>query len=392
MRGKATGDPFRGWLSGRVLRWVGVAALVLVAVTTVTTDPRPGLEGRPLAILVVLVVYCASFVFGVVWRRRDGTGMEWQVALALTLLFTSSVALIWLQPDGLGWLGAFAAIGAAAWRLHIRTAALLYVGCLIALGIHLGLSGASASQIALSELGAVIFVSLSISVVQLRRSQREQARLIIELEETREAQAQAAALRERGRLAREMHDVLAHSLSGLLLQLEGARMLASRGTDPQIADAIDRAHHLARAGLDEARRAIGMLRDDELPGPERLPALAAEFEHDNGVPVTLAVSGAERALGSEARLTVFRTAQEALTNARRHAHPSHIDLRLSYEADGTRLVVEDQGQDGVAAGSLSSSGGGYGLTGMRERAELIGGRLHAARTSDGFRVELWVPA
>jgi signal transduction histidine kinase len=75
-----------------------------------------------------------------------------------------------------------------------------------------------------------------------------------------------------------MHDVLAHSLSGLLLQLEGARMLAAGNpADPRIPDAIDRAHHLGRTGLAEARRAIGMLRDDDLPGPDRLEELAAQF-------------------------------------------------------------------------------------------------------------------
>src|SRR5437763_5635549 len=113
-----------------------------------------------------------------------------------------------------------------------------------------------------------------------------------------------------------MHDVLAHSLSGLVLQLEGARLLVARdGASPEVAAAVERAHHLARAGLGEARRAIGMLRDDELPGLERLPALARDFERDTGVPCHVEITGSERELGSEARLTVYRVAQEALTNA-----------------------------------------------------------------------------
>ena len=77
--------------------------------------------------------------------------------------------------------------------------------------------------------------------------------------------------------------MLAHSLSGLMLQLEGARMLAADNpADPRLHQAVDRAHHLAKSGLDEARRAIGMLRDDDLPGPELLPGLAAQFEQDTG--------------------------------------------------------------------------------------------------------------
>src|SRR4029079_11445360 len=104
---------------------------------------------------------------------------------------------------------------------------------------------------------------------------------------SRTAQAQAAALSERQHLAREMHDVLAHSLSGLLRQCERARLRAARErkrVDPDLADAIERAHHLARAGLEESRRAIGMLRGDDLPGPERLDVLAAEFERDSDIP------------------------------------------------------------------------------------------------------------
>ncbi len=126
-------------------------------------------------------------------------------------------------------------------------------------------------------------------------------------------------LAERQRLAREMHDVLAHSLSGLALQLEGARLRASRHDDPDLVEALERAHHLARSGIEEARRAIGMLRDDELPGPERLAGLVAEFERDTGIPATITVDGDSHALDTDARLTLFRTAQEALTNVRKHA-------------------------------------------------------------------------
>src|SRR6202023_287868 len=99
------------------------------------------------------------------------------------------------------------------------------------------------------------------------------------------------------------------------LNLEGARLIAERGeADIRVADAIRRAHRLARTGLQEARRAIGMLRDDALPGPERLADLAAEFEAGSGVPCEVAVTGDGRDLGTDGRLTFYRVAQEALTN------------------------------------------------------------------------------
>jgi signal transduction histidine kinase len=223
---------------------------------------------------------------------------------------------------------------------------------------------------------------------RLGEGQEQAEQLLLELAQTREAQARAAVLAERQRLAREMHDVLAHSLSGLALQLEGARLRASGRDDPELVQSLERAHHLARSGIEEARRAIGMLRDDELPGPERLPALVAEFERDTGIPATISVAGDGGVLGSDARLTLFRTAQEALTNVRKHARAERVELRLAYEPAGMRLSVEDFG----APPSASPNGGGYGLTGMRERAELLGGTLTAAATDAGFRVELWVPA
>jgi signal transduction histidine kinase len=215
--------------------------------------------------------------------------------------------------------------------------------------------------------------------------------LLGELEQTRAAQVQAAALSERQHLAREMHDVLAHSLSALTLQLEGARLLAAaeQPDSGRIGAALERAHHLAQAGLRDARRAIGTLRDEELPGPQRLTGLAHEFERDSGVSCHLEVAGERRELDSPARLAVYRTAQEALTNVRRHANAERVELRLGYEPLGTRLVVEDFTPNGARAAPDSQ---GYGLTGMRERAELLDGTLTAAPTGTGFRVELWVPA
>jgi signal transduction histidine kinase len=191
-----------------------------------------------------------------------------------------------------------------------------------------------------------------------------------------------------------MHDVLAHSLSALAVQLEGARLLArSRGADPEVTEAIERGHGLARAGLEEARRAIEALRGGDMPGPDRLGALAAQFSEQTHVGCDLELDGEPRELSSEARLAVYRTAQEALTNVRRHARPAHVDLRLRYEPEGTRLVVEDRRADGDAgpAPGERERGLGYGLTGMRERAELLGGRLAAAPTATGFRVELFLP-
>mgnify|MGYP001791433513 FL=1 len=128
---------------------------------------------------------------------------------------------------------------------------------------------------------------------------------------------------------------------------------------------------------------------DALPGAGRSADLAADVQSDSGVPGLLTVTGVQSDLGPDSRLTLYRVAQEALTNIRKHARPGRVDPRLDYEEGGVRLSVEDRNADGDLP--APGDGTGYGLTGMRERAELLGGTLTNGPTQDGFRVELWVP-
>jgi len=225
-----------------------------------------------------------------------------------------------------------------------------------------------------------------------RGLQREQARTRAALEElraAREGQLEAARAEERAHLAREIHDVLAHTLSALAVQVEGAKlMLESHADEARALQSLDRAHRLAQEGLQEVRRAVGALRGESLPGPDALPDLVRGFADDSGIACRLEVEGAPVRLGPEAGLAIFRTAQEALTNVRRHADASEVALHLAYLGEGgAELVVEDRGRPRAVA-----SPGGYGLTGIRERAELLGGSLEAGPVAGGFRVRLRVPA
>jgi signal transduction histidine kinase len=318
-------------------------------------------------------------------RRRPAAAQ----APFFAALVLGSATLVALQPKGPAFLGAFIAVAAAAMRVRGAPGAAIAVLALVALPVaEVAGKDKSVFGALLQELGVIAFYVVARLAGRLADGQAQAEQLLRELEETRDAQARAAVLAERQRLAREMHDVLAHSLSGLALQLEGARLRASARDDVELASSLERAHQLARNGIEEARRAIGMLRDDELPGPERLPGLVAEFERDTGIPASIVVAGESHTLGPDVRLTLFRTAQEALTNVRKHAAARRVELRLAYERAGARLSVEDFG---TPAGA-TADGGGYGLTGMRERAELLGGTLAAAPTETGFRVELWVPA
>jgi signal transduction histidine kinase len=108
------------------------------------------------------------------------------------------------------------------------------------------------------------------------------------------------------------------------------------------------------------------------------------------VPCSVATTGSGRDLGADGRLTLYRVTQEALTNVRKHARAGRVEIRLAYEPSGTRLTIEDFGT--CPQRPAPAGGTGYGLSGMKERAELLGGTLTAGPTAGGFCVELWVPA
>jgi len=370
------------------IRVLSVAAIVFVAVTSFQARPAPGGHGQALGVALVLVAFCGASIAAMRLTRAQPA-----VQLAVPLLAVAGAAtLVGLQANGAAFLGVFPAIGFAALVLPVRLSAVVAGAAIAAVSAAWVADGrAGIAGIVLNDFAIVAIYLLSLFARRLRESNQRAELLLSELEQTRAGQAQAAMLAERQRLAREMHDVLAHSLSGLVLNLEGAMLLASQGgADPQVSDAIYRAHRLAKSGLQEARRAIGMLRDDALPGPQRLGVLAAEFEADSGVPCQVTVTGAEAELGTDARLTMYRVAQEALTNIRKHARPGRVEVRLAYESSVTRLIVEDFGRCGEPP--APDEGTGYGLTGMSERAELLGGTLTAGPTDGGFRVELQVPA
>jgi signal transduction histidine kinase len=379
-RGMMEGPGERATVEVKFLRILGFIYLALFVFATASTEPHPSYHGSGLAVALGFV----GFIVGLVVTNPRAELSEDRRLTGLLLVLVSSAILAAFQPKGL-WQASPYFIGVvAAMRLERRRAVAVMAVTLAVLATIGAIRGEWGSSV--SVLVAVVPWFLLIRVMRRLREQNE------ELMRSRAAEARSAAAAERGRVAREMHDVLAHSLSALALQLETTRLLAGRrDTDPEVTRAIDRAHHLAAGGLEEARRAIGALRGDELPGPERLDALAHTFEEQSGVVATVEVRGDPRPLEPEARLALYRTAQEAFTNVLRHAAPERVELLLDYRNEATVLTVRDHGAL-PAAVPAGSPGGGYGLTGMRERAELLGGRLAAEPTRDGFRVELWLPA
>ena len=188
---------------------------------------------------------------------------------------------------------------------------------------------------------------------------------------TRAARERAAAFAERTRLARELHDVLAHTLSGLSVQLAGARLLAeTTGADPRLVDQVSRAQALARDGMGNAKRVVSALRGDALP-------------------VTLTVTGTAKPLVPEAGLAVYRAVQEALTNTTKYAgRGATASVAVSWSDDAVHVKVVDRAGEAATARGPS---GGYGLAGLAERAALLGGHATAGPVDGGFRVQLRLP-
>jgi signal transduction histidine kinase len=234
-------------------------------------------------------------------------------------------------------------------------------------------------------LGTVVLsaeVLLAALLADRRVSRR--ARLAA-LEVERDQQAEIGAARERARIARELHDVVAHSLAVMVAQADGGRYAA-----PEDPDAASRAlAQIAATGRDalaQMRRLLGVLRADaesaDLPGLVRRLAGA-------GLPVELAVEGPARALPAELESCIHRVAQEALTNVLKHADsPRRVEVVLCYRDAEVELTVRDDGR-GIAAGD----GRGHGVAGMRERVALHSGTLHVGpRAGGGYEVRARLPA
>jgi signal transduction histidine kinase len=221
--------------------------------------------------------------------------------------------------------------------------------------------------------------------------------LVAQAQRTRAQEQRAATLDERARLAREIHDLLAHSLGALGIQLEAAQALLTDKRDiDRAVPLLDQARRLAATGLEETRQAINALRTDTSPLPESLASLAEGHRQQLGSPVDLAVAGEAYPLSPDANLALIRVTQEALANAAKHAPSAPINISLEYGAHETLLSIvnascgdsiEKEGSSKVS----SQPGGGYGLAGMRERLLLLNGTLAAGPSELGWTVRARIP-
>lgn len=378
------------WVVGAVR----AAGLVFVLITVSAAEPRPVAAGQGLAVGVALAVSAAAWI---AWMLAGGKRRL--AAAALMVMGLAGGALAGLSPSGPALVvGCMAVAGAGAGLPLDRSVAVVAgtVASFASTSLTVGRDPA--------VLFGYIFAFAGLWSLGLTRrayiGRAEQAELMLaEARRAHQAEAQAAAIAERARIAREIHDVLAHSLAAVSVNLQAAEGLLTAGSlpagNPELVKALDcvtRAGTLTRDGLAAARRAVLALREDEAPLPELLSSLAAGHRADCDPAADLSITGQARPVPADVSLTVYRTAQEALTNAAKHAPGEPIVVSLGYEAGQVTVTIVNPLPGDGASGPLAATGAGYGLTGLRERAALAGGVLAAGPAGGTWRVCLRIPA
>ena len=403
--------------------------LVITAITVPLSTPQFAESGRGIATAVALGV---STVAWAIWLFVEDRPRLWLALLAVMGAAGGALA-------GLSSLSTAVAIGfvvtiTAGARLATEVSFAIVAETVAAFLVAAIAGGADVGAIVGWSCGFVGLWAFGLTrrAYLLRALDAEEA-----LEQARRAYAaetQAAALAERARIAREIHDVLAHALAAVSVNLQAAEGLLDAIPDkgPELAKVVgcvERAGALTKEGMTEARRAILALRDEpdavtagyaarpagrpEGPAPAADPAGAApaaalaaaaerltprlrtlvdEHRADGDAAVDLAIEGTPRPIGAEAGLTAFRTAQEALTNARKHAPGQPVSMIATYAPGAVILEVSNPLPAAGTARPLARAGAGYGLTGLRERAALVNGTLTAAPQDGRWTVRLTLPA
>ncbi|GAA0277880.1 sensor histidine kinase [Cryptosporangium japonicum] len=357
-------------------------------------------------------VFPVTFVVPVALRSRFQVGALYATAV----LGLVSLATFDFPHPAILYAGIVMAYSAAAYapRPHARAALVLSVAFGVIGGVKwsylvLSLTGTSYTLTDLAARNQIIALAVSIGVcsaplvmawlwggvVHARHAYLQEALdRASRLERERDALARLAVVEERGRIARDLHDVVAHSLSVVVLQADGARHVLE--SDPaRAAVALETIGRTGREATAEMRRLLGVLRSPEAasraPQPDlgQLETLVGQVR-ESGLPVTLEVSGDLGSVPAGAGLSAYRIVQEALTNTVKHGGPSaSAAVGLAVEPDGLSVSVVDDGRGAAAA----NDGAGLGLLGMRERAAAVGGEVTAGpRAGGGFAVTAWLPA
>jgi signal transduction histidine kinase len=368
---------------GPFARAVRLIVLAAIVGTAFIGHPQPSLGGHGLVILVSLIVAAATQVAVVVFPTAP-----WVLGRTVLGALSCGVLAGYEPTVGTAILLVFIGLSAGA-NFGLGTGGVVTALAVVTTALSVLAAGHSTGNISLGAVAVVGFLGAASRRQYALRAEEAELRLA-HAERAREEHARAAALAERANAAREIHDILAHSLGALVLQLDalGAILDAETPDHRRAAEVLARARALAVEGLSEARQAVGTLRSDTPPLIDGLRQLVGSNGHGS----SLEVSGTPRSVSPESAVALRRTAQEGLTNATKHAPGAAPRVRLAFlPAEVVLTVVDSGGVPNGAPGSLAHTGGGYGIEGLRERAELLGGTLTAGPQGAGWQVTLRVP-
>jgi signal transduction histidine kinase len=387
----------RRWARDPRVLDVAVAVVVAVlSVVDVASASDVGLRGQRSADGLAYALVIAGSL-SLYWRRRAPLAV---LAIVIAVLITMYLREYGVLLSVLG-LPALYAVAAheedrrrAWWAMVVASVALVLAASVSVLDTEDGFAY-------LTAVSMVAFVAAAIAAgVLIRNRERifvDTERRAAAAEADRLAEAERAVVRERSRIAREMHDVVAHGMSVVAVQAAAGREIVH--TDPdKAAEVLARIEAVGRESLAELRRMLGVLRDtgdddaslSPQPGITDIAAAVAQSSA-SGVATELVIDGQQRTVAPGIELAAFRIVQEALTNVRKHAGGSaSATVRISYEPNVLMVEVTDDGCG--AATSLSGTGAGHGMIGMRERVEIYGGELISGpRPGGGFLVRAVLP-
>lgn len=375
---------------------IRLLGLAIITWTVLNSDHPPAGHGRG---LVVLIAGAVALVAWLVWMLWSST--KHVLTLDVWALALAGGVLLGATPSSAVAVCIFVAASVSSMRVGLLRAAPLIASSVVAQAVSILVYDNSGLGLLAYALGQAA-VALGASNVRQMRVRADQAELLLaQTQRSHEEQLRVAKLEESARIAREIHDVLAHALAGLTIQLEATAVLVEQGVEREVVlTRLRQAHELAREGLQETRRAVGALRGDAPAAGPAIEALVAGYGADSEAPAQLRLEVEPAVLTGAVGEAVLRVVQEALTNVRKHAPGAAVTVEIARDAERALVVlVEDTPAVGAAAtiattgpAALASSGGGYGLRGMRERAELLGGTLEAGRAGASWRVELRLPA
>ncbi|MET8980013.1 histidine kinase [Streptomyces sp. NPDC004539] len=365
----------------------GVITLGVIASAVATVRPV-GLEGRGLAVAALLAVCSVALLA----RHLSDDRLSPRVALVwLTTGVMAAAALLAVSDTGAGYLFAYFLVGHIGYRLPAGQALSLAALCGLLCAAVLYLRPGHGHDLLPWPVG--LTTGVPVVAGMLSRSRQRAVEAMVRSAESAEraarAEARAAVLTERGRIARDVHDVLAHSLAGINMQLELADALIDTGDLDRVREAHDKAHSLVKESLKQAQWTVHALREDSLPLVESLTAMIESSGHRD----VLTVTGTVRELPAQVTQNLLRIAQEALTNAARHAPGGDVAVLLAFAPESTALSVRNGPAARAADGGVGS---GMGLIGMRERVALLGGTITAGPVTQGpdrggWQVEAVIP-